>query len=152
MPASFTWPFVDEGVSNLTEDTTTRAPELLPRDILSDADGDIGTDADGDLGIAYGLQAVKQDVEAALGHWVNEWFADLDSGTDYPGLVIGVKGPDLLAIRAMLRKRILDRPGIGELTQFDMAFNPATRQLEVDWRATSALDEISSTVTVQVPT
>ncbi len=77
-------------------------------------------------------QAVKIRLRLVLG----EWFLDNRLGTDYPG-VVWVKGPDLMEVEALLRRTILETPGMATLTAYSQAFTTSTRSLSVTFAGTT---------------
>lgn len=74
-------------------------------------------------------EAVAQVVESRLQLWEGQWYLDLDEGTPYEAQVLG-KRTETLRDPA-LRARILDTPGVTEITRYDSVLNRDTRGLTV---------------------
>ena len=74
-------------------------------------------------------EAVAQVVVSRLHLWSGEWFLDLNEGTPYTTEVLGKRTE---ATRdPVLRSRILDTPGVIEITAYDSVLNRQTRGLSV---------------------
>lgn len=160
MPFPYTLPFAlgplatpppedlpPEAIEPTTENESTLA---LFRDIASDENGDWALDESGDIRVASGFEAIQIDAESRLRMWKGEAFWDLDEGTDYPLML--EKGTSLLTLRAIFTERILGTPGVFALTNMDVEFDVATRELSVDWRATTDVGELGAVTRIGAAT
>jgi hypothetical protein len=90
----------------------------------------------GDFAIVSDGAEVAQAVKIRLRLVLGEWFLDTRLGTDYPG-VVWVKGPDLMAVEGLLRRTILETPGMATLTAYSQTFTTSTRSLVVTFAGTT---------------
>lgn len=97
--------------------------------------------------------SIVQAARSYLRTFLGEWFLDdADSpqiGVPYFDQVL-VKNPDPNTLRSVFRKALLDVPGIATVVSIDMKLVTATRQLLVDWRATTDTGELVQDAT-QLP-
>ena len=77
--------------------------------------------------------AIKLQDMFALG--IGEWFMNVLEGVPYVGLILGVKNPDISRIRALFRSIILQAPGIVDVQEINVNWNPRTRRLIYDFAA-----------------
>jgi hypothetical protein len=77
--------------------------------------------------LVYDAEYRAQRLRIALHHGMGEWFRDESAGTDYYGSILG-KSTDLTR-RAEYRRRILQVPGIAEVTRIELALDGSTRKL-----------------------
>ena len=99
--------------------------------LLKDYDLDI---TDGDLTFVRGAEAITQDVRMRLRTWLGETPYDVSAGVPYLQ-VIFERGVELDAVRFILENRILDTPGVEQVTELDVELNPRTRVANVTGRA-----------------
>lgn len=91
--------------------------------------------ADGDMTMGHGdfdfyvntPEGVAQNVETRLALWRGQWFLDVEEGTPWLQEVLGKRQ----AVEAVIRSRILETPGVRELTSFEAVFDPDTRRINV---------------------
>ncbi len=78
---------------------------------------------------------IQDQFELGLG----EWFIDQTQGVPYVNggsrQVLGVKNPNLGAIRALFRSIILQTPGIVAVQELTVSYDPGTRQLSYSFAA-----------------
>jgi hypothetical protein len=148
MATPFTWTLAEPSpLANLTAEQLQGGADVA-RDLLTTPGGDGLELVDGDLALAYGLDAIAQDVRQALELVRGEWFLDEEAGTPWFEDVLGQKQPNLAIARASLVSRILGRKGVNELIGFEMDFDNATRELSVSFEASTDLGELSLTVSL----
>ena len=97
--------------------------------------------------------AVKIQDEFELG--LGEWFLDVTQGVPYIGTVLGVKNPNVAAIRAMFRSIILQAPGIVAVQELRVDYDPRARTLAYSFVAVDNTGAIvkggNQTFVVQTP-
>lgn len=87
---------------------------------------------------------VLQHVRTRLLAYTNEWFLDLTSGTPYFEQIF-VKPANLVSIELILKRRILNTPGVLRLISFDMDYiGEGIRRLTVDFAAETTFGNIDS--------
>ena len=91
---------------------------------------------------------MAQSLRIALHFFLGEWFLDLDEGVPMFEQVL-VKNPNLPAIQAMFREKILSVPGILAIESFRFDYF-TTRDLRIDFAASTEFGELSATVEVPV--
>jgi len=99
--------------------------------LLTDYDLDI---TDGDLTFVRGAEAITQDIQMRLRTWLGETPYDQAAGVPYLQ-VIFQRGVELDAIQFILENRILDTPGVEQVTNLDLDLDARTRVLTVTGRA-----------------
>lgn len=102
--------------------------------------GDLVLDG-ADLALVADGESIAQAVRANLRLFLGEWFADLSVGVPWFQSIL-VKNPNLVTVRAAIRKAIQDTPGIAEIVSFSMTFDAGTRVLSVSFSATSDTGEL----------
>lgn len=75
-------------------------------------------------------EMVAQSIRTRLLLWVDEWFADLRSGTPYPTQVLGSHTKP--TYDDAIRQRILDTAHVVEILEYSSNVNVDTRALTVD--------------------
>jgi hypothetical protein len=78
-----------------------------------------------------------------------EWFIDVTQGVPYVRSttgqpILGVKNPNIAAIRALFRKIILQTPGIVAVQELDVVYDPAARELSYTF---AAVDDAGAIIT-----
>jgi hypothetical protein len=148
MATAYAWALAEPSpLASLTVDELRGGADVA-RDLLSTPDGAGLELVDGDLALAYGLEAIAQDVRQALELVRGEWFLDEEAGTPWFQDVLGQKQPNLAIARASLVSRILGRKGVKELVSFDMSFDSASRALSVSFEVSTDVGELSLTVSL----
>lgn len=102
----------------------------------------LGTDGDldlttGGLAMVDGDDAIVQHCAFRLRYVRGECFLYPTHGTPYFEQIL-VKNPDLVAVRQVLRRVILETPGIGEVANFVLTLDSATRRATVTFEAKKA--------------
>lgn len=108
--------------------------------------------ADGDMRLGRGASdfyadsadGVAQNVVTRLALWQGTWFIDTDEGTPWLQRVLGKR----TAVEAIIRNRILQTPGVRELTSFQAILDPDTRRISV--QATITTDYGSATISEEL--
>lgn len=112
--------------------------ETEPRDLMLDDDNDIVIE-NGDLVFVRGVPAVAQACRIALSMFRGEWFLDLDAGIPYFQQILGAKRDAGIAIaNAEIRDALLSVDGVVEIIKLALAFDAATRSLNVTWQVRTA--------------
>jgi hypothetical protein len=88
----------------------------------------------GDLASVVGKEAIAQHVRVRLRFFCGEWFLDLREGVPWWESIL-IKNPSTRVVEALLRKTILDTPGIASLPAFELAVDTATRAASVSFTA-----------------
>lgn len=91
-------------------------------------------------------EVVLLAVKSRLQFFKGEWFLNTDDGTPYFQDIL-VKPARLRLIEGILKRRILETPGITSLNSFNMDFVSSTRKLTVDFEA---IDQFGNTNSIQV--
>lgn len=88
------------------------------------------------LVIVDGVEAIAQDCETRLNHFLGEWFLDRRLGIPYYEKILGQK-PRLGVVKSILRKAILSTPGLISIANFILDYDGITRNLSVSFDAES---------------
>lgn len=94
-------------------------------------------DTNGDYVFGYGQQsflidspeAVAQAIATRLRLETGEWFLDTQEGTPYQEKILGVNKQTTYDLA--IKQRILDTPGVLELSSYQSYVNPSTRAISV---------------------
>ncbi len=97
----------------------------------SDDDLDFST---GNLQIITGAQEIGQKIGVRLRMFLGEWFLDTRLGADHFGITFR-KGVAEIERRLLFVKIVQGTPGVKQLLSFTFAFNNATRNLQVRFKA-----------------
>lgn len=114
-----------------------------PRQLACDtATGDLLL-VNGRFSFVSGLPAVAQDIVICLRLFFNEWFLNLDAGTNW-WAYLGEKFTDLnqAALHTEIRRVVLDRPGVVSVTKLSLTLDPTTRALAVSFAARTAFGDV----------
>lgn len=146
VPFSFTWPSV----------TFPFVPGEDASDAPSEADtGDIGFDIkvdeatrrwvrtpNGDIARTKGVDAIVQAIRQAVRTFLGEWFLDVTIGIDWFGSILGIKDPDINAIRAQIRAVILSVKGVTNVTAANIELDAASRSFSISYTATGDVSQL----------
>lgn len=78
----------------------------------------------------FGADEVRQRVKIALYHYFNEYFLNIKKGVPWHGEVFGAKnGKNILS--NILRKKILEVPGVIRIITFSLSYSAKTRNYSV---------------------
>jgi hypothetical protein len=88
---------------------------------------------------------IQDQFELAQG----EWFIDTTQGVPYVNAttgqpILGVKNPNITAIRALFRKIILETPGIVAVRELAVNYDPGARSLSYSF---AAVDDTGAIIT-----
>ena len=103
-----------------------------------DTDGDLLV-TNNSLTIVDGDDAIRQNLSVRLRFFKGEWLMDTRLGLPYYDYVL-VKNPNLVLIRGIFRKAILDTPGLDSLERFAFIYDNTTRTLSIDFAARKTSD------------
>lgn len=113
----------------------------LGPDILLDDDGDLDL-SNGDLQMVV---SVAQNIRVRLLYVQSEWFLDTSKGLPYFE-VIFVKNPNITHLGAIFRRCIRETPGVASLDSFSLDFNVNTRELVINFAASTDQGEINESI------
>jgi len=94
-----------------------------------------------DIQIVTGIDGVKQHLRQRLQMFKGEYYYDKTRGIPYHDYFF-VKSPNPIIIDSILKKVVLDTPGITELLKFDLDFDRTTRELNIDFKAKADEEEM----------
>jgi hypothetical protein len=100
---------------------------------VSDLTGDIEI-VGGQLVLVDGPEEYRQHLQQRLRTYFGEWFMDLSIGIPYHDGIM-VKRPNDVVINNLIKREILTSPGVTVLEEYSSDYIPATRKLNVDFRA-----------------
>ena len=92
---------------------------------------DIGLDETGNLAMVRDTQAVGQHARQRLTFYRGEWFLDADVGLDWFGRTFGQIGTRIDIAEALIKKTILQTPGITGIVEIETEFDRVSRGLKV---------------------
>lgn len=95
-----------------------------------------------DLELVSDQGQISQSLRIRLLLFRGEWFLDEGEGVPFYEDVF-VKNPNLGAVEASLKARIMGTPGVTELISFSMDFDRAGRFLKVDFEVNTLFGTIS---------
>ena len=81
-------------------------------------------------------------VKSRLQFFQDEWFLDTTDGTPYFQSIL-IKPARLGVIEGIIKRRILETPGITGMNNFSLTFDAATRKLEIDFEALDQYVEVT---------
>lgn len=139
-------PAVPLGI-NLTEAIASVVD--LPRDLSVQNQGDLYF-PNGDVLHVFGIEAIGQQLELAFAYWKGEWFASLDSGFDFYGLVL-VENPDLEAIRTEATTTALSVPGVTSIETLELDLDRQSRTLTLEIEVNSDLGLVRRSIVLAPP-
>jgi hypothetical protein len=109
---------------------------------LDPATHDLFLKPDGHLATVTDNEAIGQHTKQRLLFYRGEWFLDILAGTPWFQNVF-VRPHDPVVIEAVIKREILDTPGIAELTAFDVQIDERKRSITVlEATALSTLDQL----------
>jgi hypothetical protein len=123
--------------------------ETDPLDIALDDDGDLDVLRAAATDLVAGLEGIAQLCRIAVLTFMGEWFANLDEGVDYFGLILGQPFRENV-IRAEFRRVLLTVPGVTEVLSVVTTFDAATRVLSVNWRTRTVFGDTPVDTLTQV--
>jgi hypothetical protein len=96
-------------------------------------DGDLAL-TNGRLSLVTGTTEKGQKLFNRLRLFEGEWFLDTRVGVPWFEIVL-VKSPDLEVVKRLLRRVILDTPGIVDVTELNVSFDRGERVLTYEFTA-----------------
>lgn len=114
-------------------------------DLLLDDNGDLDFST-GDLKLGI---SVSQCIAIRLKYFLGEWFLDLDKGLPYFQQVF-VKPADPTGVAGLMRKTILDTPGVSAVTSFDYEFDNVSRTLTLTFAVIVDGTSVSGTEVIEL--
>ncbi|XTZ36837.1 hypothetical protein ACQYRI_12595 [Salmonella enterica] len=87
-------------------------------------------------------ETVTQAVKTRFELWRGQWFLDTTAGMPWMQSVLGKHKPDTWGI--IIRKYILETPGVKSIISFDTTINTSTRRIQF----TAVIDTFYGTTTV----
>ena len=66
---------------------------------------------------------------------LGEWFMNTTEGIPYVGTILGLKNPNISAIRTLFRSIILQAPGIVSVKELNVNYDPRLRKLNYNFAA-----------------
>jgi hypothetical protein len=125
------WSYTIEPPSSIADASGVADVDLLPiKDLALAPDGDLEVPPR----IIGGVEAIAQRLRIRLSRWRGENFLDLDDGIPYAERIVGRRGSAAVA-RAILRRVILETPGVREILEFSAAL--VGRELRVTFRVST---------------
>lgn len=108
---------------------------------LDPATHDLTLDSEGNLKLVHDNEAIAQHVKQCLLFYRGEWFLDVTAGVPWFQNVF-TRPTNQVVIESVIKKAILDVPGVMELTSFNLEINERRRSIEVlEATALSTLDQ-----------
>lgn len=98
---------------------------------LLNSDGDLDFST-GNYTKVTGVEAIAQDCETRLRTFLGEWFLDTRIGVPYYQDILGQK-PRIPVVRNIFRKAVLTTPGVINVTDLNVTYDGATRELSVSF-------------------
>ncbi len=102
-------------------------------EINSDSDLNI---IEGDLVLCDFTTEIPQLLKRRLRFFLKEWFLDESLGVPYFEEVL-VKNPSPVAVDGILKRAIIETPGVIDLIRFDLDYDQALRKFVVSFEARS---------------
>lgn len=97
----------------------------------------------GNLQLQQGIDFVAQRLFQRLDIRKGEWFLDASFGVPYNEQIL-VRNPNLSAISAVLRERILSTPEVTRVENFSLDFDNTTGLLSLDFEAKTPFGVIAA--------
>lgn len=92
-----------------------------------------------DLQIIDGSEAIAQHLRIRLQFFLGEWFLNRDIGIPYFQDVF-IKAPSTSVVRRIIRDVVAGTPGVAEVTDLLVDYEPADRRLNISFNATALPD------------
>lgn len=102
-----------------------------PGIVLGASSNDLHLDATGNLVLAYDAEAVGQHARQRLQFFLGEWFLDPTIGVDWFGRVLGYSDAQLPIAEAIVKRTILETPGVTGIVEIQTEFDRANRGAKV---------------------
>lgn len=92
-----------------------------------DDDGDYVFGLGDNTWLTNSPQTVQQAIKTRFQLWYGQWFLDTTAGTPWIQSVLGKHSPDVYNLA--IRQRILDTPGVTEISDFTTIVDTSTRRV-----------------------
>lgn len=94
-----------------------------------------------DFDFAVSLNFIRQKIKENLLTWLNECFNNISIGMPYRERIL-VNSPNLLEIRSIFYKAIIQTPGVNRIENLELNLDKKTRNLEVQFTVITDSDEV----------
>lgn len=106
------------------------------------ANNDLTLDETGNLRMVYDAEAVGEHARQRLQFFKGEWFLDAGVGVDWFGQVLGFAQSRMQVAEAIIKKVILQTPGVTALEGVSTTYDRSVRGVRVsDIRVATVFDE-----------
>lgn len=95
-----------------------------------------------DLKLNTGNALVQQRLKQSLWFFLGEWYLDITDGVPYYRDIL-VKAPVQITVESILKSTILETPDVLELTQFDLDYTNAPRELGLNFTVKTTFGSIT---------
>lgn len=93
------------------------------------------------LVLLEGVELIEQRLRQRLKFFRGEWYLDTSQGVPYFQEILR-KGISRARVESALKQAIVTTPGVLELVRFEMDYDPALRELRLNFRARVEGDQI----------
>jgi hypothetical protein len=100
-----------------------------------------------DLALVNEIDQIRQKLENRLQFFYGEWFLDNTQGVKLYETVF-VKNPDLNLIASLFKSTILDTTDVNSILEYNQTYDPALRELNVDFKVDTRYGIVEVTVTL----
>lgn len=108
---------------------------------------DLAIGTDGKFEVVTGTDQVRQRILVALRHFYREYFLDVPDGIPWYEAILGSKNRKNAEL--ILRKKVLDVPGVIGIVSMDLSFSNAFRSLTIKVKAEVQGSETSEIINLQ---
>ena len=92
---------------------------------------DLERDATGSPVLVFDGRAIGQHARQRLLEWKSEWFLDREVGVDYLTYVLGRQPNERSIAESVVKREVVNTPGVVEILEFDSDFDRASRGLKI---------------------
>ena len=110
-------------------------------DIRLDMNGDIDI-TNGEMSLTKGIDGIVQHLKQRLRFFYGEWFLDKTKGVPYIQQILR-KNPEPVIVDSILKRAILETPGVLELLEFSIEIINVSRELKLKFKARAKEGEIN---------
>lgn len=103
-----------------------------PGIVLGSASNDLHLDETGNLALVYDAEAVGQNARQRLMFFKGEWFLDPTLGVDWFGQVLGYTEARVPIAEAVVKRTILETPGVTAIREISTRFDRRNRGAQVE--------------------
>ena len=101
-------------------------------DIRLDVNGDIDI-TNGEVSLTMEIDGIVQHLKQRLRFFYGEWFLDKTKGVPYIQQILK-KNPEPVIVDLILKRAILETPGVLELLEFSIEIINAFRELKLEFK------------------